>query len=139
MDRGHGNSNTTGKMGGGGAHYPNMNLTGLGGHFASTPGRLPTPLTSPKSPFPQWATNIFRSSTGGLHDEGVAAVERDRELGDGGGTRDSLGVQGSGRFGGSSPRGDGGRSNSARWAEEGQGHSAGRGGYRRASSTSSWW
>eukprot|EP00752_Nemacystus_decipiens_P015848 g14158.t1 len=39
--------------------------TTFGIQFPSTPGRSPTPLTSPRSPFPEWAANIFRSSTGG--------------------------------------------------------------------------
>eukprot|EP00903_Cladosiphon_okamuranus_P020149 g18498.t1 len=39
--------------------------TTFGIQFPSTPGRSPTPLASPRSPFPEWAASIFRSSTGG--------------------------------------------------------------------------
>lgn len=62
--------------------------TGFGIQFPSTPGRPPTPLTSPRSPFPEWAANIFRSSTGGggpMDVEGVTAAaaasvaDRDRD------------------------------------------------------------
>ncbi|CBN77474.1 conserved unknown protein [Ectocarpus siliculosus] len=44
--------------------------TAFGIQFPSTPGRPPTPLTSPRSPFPEWAANIFRSSTGGPNEDG---------------------------------------------------------------------
>lgn len=105
-------------------------VSGVGGHFPGTPGRLPTPLTSPRSPFPQWAANIFRSSTGGLGDpDALAAVERQREN-----HRDS-GRDNFGRHG--SPRGD---MTPSKWGEGGPGQ--GEGGsraYRRASSQSSWW
>ncbi|CAB1113808.1 unnamed protein product [Ectocarpus sp. CCAP 1310/34] len=67
--------------------------TAFGIQFPSTPGRPPTPLTSPRSPFPEWATNIFRSSTGGPNEDGggvpasvdVGSVNGGRGGGGGGG------------------------------------------------------
>lgn len=63
--------------------------TSFGIQFPSTPGRPPTPLSSPRSPFPEWAANIFRSSTGGgpapfENGEGLPSANLDRG-GDGGG------------------------------------------------------
>ncbi|CAN0265607.1 unnamed protein product, partial [Hapterophycus canaliculatus] len=63
--------------------------TSFGIQFPSTPGRPPTPLSSPRSPFPEWAANIFRSSTGGgpapfENGEGGPSAGLDR-AGDGGG------------------------------------------------------
>lgn len=55
---------------------------GYGIQFPSTPGRPPTPLSSPRSPFPDWAASIFRSSTGGgggLDAEGFSAERGDGE------------------------------------------------------------
>ncbi|CAM9558580.1 unnamed protein product [Ectocarpus sp. 8 AP-2014] len=72
--------------------------TAFGIQFPSTPGRPPTPLTSPRSPFPEWAANIFRSSTGGPNEDGggvpasvdVGSVNGGRGGGGGGGGGDNL-------------------------------------------------
>lgn len=84
---------------------------GFGIQFPTTPGRPPTPLTSPRSPFPEWAASIFRTSTGGstidvegLALDGANKGDRDRPL---------------------SPRDDGGTPSRSR-------------SFRRAASTS-WW
>ncbi|CAM9574985.1 unnamed protein product [Pylaiella littoralis] len=65
--------------------------TSFGIQFPSTPGRSTTPLASPRSPFPEWAANIFRSSTGGgpasEMGEGSASAYADRR-GEGGGGGD---------------------------------------------------
>lgn len=64
--------------------------TSFGIQFPSTPGRPSTPLSSPRSPFPEWAASIFRSSTGGgpapsENGEGGGSAGFDRGGGDGGG------------------------------------------------------